>query len=156
MGLVIRYVHGDATDIEAGILAHIVNDQGGWGRGFVRALSARWPEPEADYRAWARRCDLTVPFQLGYVRLSRVRPDLYVAHMLAQRGYSTPSRPAVDYVSLQMCLRAVRRAHEFLALPVHMPRIGCGLGGGSWDQVEPLLREQLVRHGVPVTVYDWP
>ena len=32
------------------VIAHICNDGGGWGKGFVLAVSARWPEPEREYR----------------------------------------------------------------------------------------------------------
>ena len=37
---------------------------------------------------------------------------------------------------------------------VHMPRIGCGLAGGHWSRVEPLVMRRLVERGVAVTVYD--
>jgi hypothetical protein len=36
---------------------------------------------------------------------------------------------------------------------VHAPRIGCGLGGGKWDQVEPLIQKMLGE--VAVYVYDY-
>ncbi len=36
------------------MVAHVCNDIGGWGKGFVLAVSRRWPEPEAAYRAWHR------------------------------------------------------------------------------------------------------
>src|SRR4029077_8760714 len=32
----------------------VCNDAGGWGKGFVIAVSRRWPEPERRYRAWHR------------------------------------------------------------------------------------------------------
>lgn len=35
-----------------------------------------------------------------------------------------------------------------------MPRIGCGLAGGTWDRIEPLIAHRLVEQGIPVTVYD--
>jgi len=38
---------------------------------------------------------------------------------------------------------------------VHMPRIGCGLAGGRWDRIEPLIDTALCQRGVPVTVYDF-
>ncbi len=41
-----------------------------------------------------------------------------------------------------------------LGASVHMPRIGCGLAGGRWPRVEPLIVERLVRRGIEVTVYD--
>ena len=50
----IKYVIGDATrPIGEGtkLIIHISNDLGGWGRGFVLALSRRWDAPEKVYRA---------------------------------------------------------------------------------------------------------
>ncbi|GGN44191.1 hypothetical protein GCM10012285_26520 [Streptomyces kronopolitis] len=41
-----------------------------------------------------------------------------------------------------------------LGASVHMPRIGCGLAGGVWSRVEPLISVRLARGGIPVTVYD--
>lgn len=52
----ISYVIGDATDPprdRPGIIAHVCNDIGAWGKGFVLALSRRWKQPEQDFRAWA-------------------------------------------------------------------------------------------------------
>lgn len=37
---------------------------------------------------------------------------------------------------------------------VHMLRIGCGLAGGKWSRIEPLITERLVKRGIAVTVYD--
>jgi hypothetical protein len=37
-----------------------------------------------------------------------------------------------------------------------MPRIGCGLAGGKWEVVGKIVEEELLRSGVPVTVYDLP
>ena len=48
----INYTKGDATSpAERGnkIIAHVCNDLGGWGKGFVLAVSARWSEPEQHY-----------------------------------------------------------------------------------------------------------
>jgi hypothetical protein len=35
-----------------------------------------------------------------------------------------------------------------------MPRIGCGLSGGKWGRIEPLVAARLGERGVAVTVYD--
>ncbi|MDB5329368.1 MAG: hypothetical protein JWP03_519 [Phycisphaerales bacterium] len=53
----IHYLVGDATAPQGDgprIIAHVCNDLGRWGRGFVLALSKRWHEPEARFRAWHR------------------------------------------------------------------------------------------------------
>ncbi|MCT2277673.1 hypothetical protein M3G91_08560 [Micromonospora chalcea] len=49
---------------------------------------------------------------------------------------------------------AVADRAEELGASVHMPRIGCGLAGGSWQRIEPLIRQALSDRGIPVTVYD--
>tara|TARA_R110002111_G_scaffold227346_2_gene288919 strand:+ start:47395 stop:47511 length:117 start_codon:yes stop_codon:yes gene_type:complete len=36
-----------------------------------------------------------------------------------------------------------------------MPRIGCGLAGGKWDKVEPLIEQTLRTAGIDVYVYDY-
>ena len=73
------YLKGDATVPQAKgkkIIAHICNDRGKWGKGFVVALSKRWEEPEADYREWYKRGDA---FELGAVRFVNVEPTIWVA-----------------------------------------------------------------------------
>ena len=35
-----------------------------------------------------------------------------------------------------------------------MPRIGCGLAGGTWDKIEPLINESLVKNEIETYVYD--
>jgi hypothetical protein len=35
-----------------------------------------------------------------------------------------------------------------------MPRIGCGLAGGAWSRIEPLITARLTARSIPVTVYD--
>jgi len=50
----IQYVKGDATTPQGDghkIIVHVCNDLGKWGKGFVLAISKRWKEPEATYRA---------------------------------------------------------------------------------------------------------
>jgi hypothetical protein len=37
---------------------------------------------------------------------------------------------------------------------VHMPRIGCGLAGGKWEEVGQIVEQELVDRGVATTVYD--
>lgn len=148
---------GDATDPQGGgprAIAHVCNDAGGWGRGFVVALSRRWPEPEAAYRAWFR-AGAAGGFELGAVRLVQVEPDLWVANMIGQHGYRpTPGDPPVRYGAIVSALATLGDHALEVGASVHMPRIGCGLAGGTWDRIEPLITEHLAARGVAVTVYD--
>jgi len=150
-------IQGDATSPQAKgpkVIAHICNDIGGWGAGFVLAISRRWPEPERDYRAW-HRGRAGNDFGLGAVRLVQVRPDTWVANMVGQRGIKRGSNgPPIRYDAVDRCLTALAGHATRLAASVHLPRIGCGLAGGRWDRIEPLIITALCAQDIPVTVYD--
>ncbi|MER5636243.1 Appr-1-p processing protein [Kitasatospora sp. NPDC002227] len=153
----IRYVRGDATQPQAAgpkIIAHVCNDLGGWGKGFVLAMSRRWPEPEAAYRRWHRE-RAGNDFGLGALQLVQVERTVWVANLVGQRGIRTGSKGVpVRYEAIDAALaRLAPRALE-LEASVHLPRIGCGLAGGRWERVEPLLTDRLVSAGLSVTVYD--
>jgi O-acetyl-ADP-ribose deacetylase (regulator of RNase III) len=160
----ITYLRGDATDpsyVEGDkCIVHICNDVGAWGRGFVMALSARWKEPEARYRDWFKRG--SVPnvgeFKLGNVQFVHVqsmsrkgKTDVWVANMIAQHGIGG-SVPPIRYDALKECLTKV--ASEFPnGIVISMPRIGCGLAGGTWEKVGPIV-EETVGH-LDVFVFDF-
>ena len=150
-------IAGDATVPQAKgpkVIAHICNDMGGWGKGFVLAVSARWPEPEKAYRAW-HRARARNDFGLGAVQLIQVAPDKWVANMIGQHGTRTGSQgPPIRYPAVESCLAGLATHAEHLGASVHMPRIGCGLAGGTWARIEPLITAALSARDIPVTVYD--
>ena len=154
----IMYRKGDATaPVAEGdqIVCHICNDVGGWGKGFVVALSKRWPEPEAQYRAWCKAGE-SAGFRLGAIQLVDVEPKLSVANMVAQRGVRpSDGVPPIRYDALRECLAALAEHATSRNASVHMPRIGCGLAGGSWQEVEAIIQATLVVSAVPVHVYDF-
>lgn len=156
----IRYLQGDATCPQAEgpkIVAHICNDRGGWGKGFVLAVSRRWPEPEAAYRNWYRNRPED-DFGLGAIQLVQVEPDAWVANMVGQHGTKTTRSlgAPIRYGAVQQCLDRLAAQAAKLGASVHMPRIGCGLAGGRWEEIEPLIAALLIERGIPVTVYDMP
>lgn len=60
----------------------------------------------------------------------------------------------VRYEAIDASLGLLADKAVELGASVHMPRIGCGLAGGRWSRVEPLVAERVVRRGLAVTVYD--
>lgn len=148
----IHYQIGDATrpDAVPAVIVHVCNDVRAWGAGFVLALSRRWPQPEAVYRAAPR-------LELGEVQFVRVEPKIHVANMICQRGIGTDRR-RIDYHHLESCLAVVAdAAREATERPsIHMPRIGCGLAGGRWEEIEAIVNQTLVGNGLEVYVYDLP
>ena len=156
----IHYLKGDATSPQAKgikIIAHVSNDLGGWGKGFVVAISKRWPGPEREFRAW-HRARAANDFGLGATQFVQCEEYIWVANMIGQHGIrrkgDTGPQP-VRYDSIEQCLGDVAAKALELNASVHMPRIGCGLAGGKWDVIEPLITAQLSARDVEVWVYDF-
>jgi O-acetyl-ADP-ribose deacetylase (regulator of RNase III) len=152
----IEYVKGDATSPPGEgnkIIVHVCNDIGGWGRGFVTAISSKWKEPEENYRQWHSS---KINFDLGGVQFVRVEGNIWVANLIGQRDIksSKDGISPIRYEAISKGLNNVADKAKEIAGTVHMPRIGCGLAGGSWDKMEKIILEELVDKGIQVTVYD--
>lgn len=164
----ITYLTGDATiptrhPDERVLLAHVVNDQGVWGRGFVLALSKRDGRPEREYRHWQASAALDRRSILGHVRVVPYQPrtrydtNIWVANMCAQRGWrrGAGDPQALDEEALTQCLRDVARwVKNGEYTRVVMPRIGAGLGGASWSAIAKIIETELCEKDVHVTVYS--
>ncbi len=154
----INYIKGDVTNpvgTDNRFIIHICNDKGGWGKGFVLAVSAKSPEPERAYREWSKCKRNEVPFELGNIQKVKIEDSLWVVNMIAQGGYSPTykvTKRYVNYYALEQCLSKVARAAKIHSASIHMPRIGTSFGGGAWEEIEPIIQRTLKDH--PVTVYD--
>lgn len=153
----INYIRGDATNpTENGnkIIVHICNDIGGWGKGFVLAISKRWKEPELKYREWFKEQQ---NFALGQVQFVQVENDLWVANIIGQHKINKDENGNVPirYEAILLGLEKVGQFALDKIATVHMPRIGCGLAGGTWDKIEPLIKSTLTDKNISVTVYDF-
>lgn len=156
----IKYVKGDATaPLGEGpkVIANVCNDVGAWGRGFVLAITERWPHVERAYRRWFQ--DSPSTFKLGETRFVEVpHPGglTWVANMIGQHGiFDAGGAPPIRYDAIETCLASICKFAKFNAASVHMPRIGCGLAGGTWADIGPLVEKTLSQNDIAVTVYDY-
>lgn len=179
----IRYVNGDATCPQAKglkLVAHVCNDLGKMGSGFALAVSQRWPIARELYLRWyagdLKAVDYypkrgpknyfcwQAPFALGAVQFVQLDSEFIVCNMIAQHGVKGGSKgPPIRYGPLGECLSEVAREATRLRdsfsdriVSVHMPRIGCGLAGGNWGEVGPIVERVFgVADGVDAVVYDF-
>jgi O-acetyl-ADP-ribose deacetylase (regulator of RNase III) len=160
----INYLTGDATApvMRPAVICHVCNDKGDWGKGFVLALSRKWKEPEKEYRLWWLKWHRGLPlpstemgFGLGRTQFVRVEDDIMVANMVAQHGIGVKKGVIpLRYTALRECLTDLYGSVSQMpkAYTVHMPRIGCGLAGGDWDEVVGILEDVIT---VDTYVYDY-
>ena len=81
--------------------------------------------------------------------------DLWVANMVGQRGIQrSKGKSPIRYDAVEKCLDKVASFALDLGATVHMPRIGCVLAGGKWEEIEPIIIRQLCSKGIDVYVYD--
>jgi len=143
----IKYITGDATQpIGDGkkIIAHICNNEGKWGKGFVLAISNRWTLPEANYRALTK-------YTLGEVQYVDINDDLIVANMIAQNGVGFQNgKPPISYGALRICLAHVNNVAYKTNATIHAPMFGTGLSGGNWNIIEQIIKDVM---SVPITIY---
>lgn len=155
--MTINYLIGDATNpIGSGnkIIAHICNDLGAWGKGFVLAISKKWSQPEKYYKEFKNYKGLI----LGHTQLIPVQTGeennlIFVANMIAQHGLRNINNPIpLNYDALTACLTILSSQSEMLTASIHMPRIGCGLAGGNWNKIESIIQKTLFDK--EIYVYD--
>lgn len=154
-----QYLKGDATSPvgdDHRVIVHVCNDLGKWGKGFVLAISKRWSKPEQIYKDSFK----TEPKpSLGDVQFVQVDESLTVANIIGQHGIRSPrnkTAPApIRYAAVEKGLAAIATHALEIGASVHMPRIGCGLAGGNWDEIEPIIERTLIAKGISVFVYDF-
>lgn len=153
----LRFKTGDATTpVSAGhrMIIHVCNDIGKFGAGFSGAISRRWGKVRNEYYRWYKTQH---QFRLGNIQEVNVQSDTTIINMIAQKGVKkkTNKKDLMDYEALEECLNKVAKLAKEYGSSIHMPRIGCGLCGSSWNKIEPLINKILIEDGLNVTVYDF-
>ena len=151
------HVVGDALQPvkKPAIIAHVCNDVDKWGKGFVVPLGKAYPKAEQGFHAIppAER-------KVGYTQFVE-DGDVTVANMVAQRDVR-PSKagPPLRYDALHKCLAEVQVRALASGSTVHMPRIGVGLAGGSWDVVKSVIMSTMkvdtYVYTLPSEADKWP
>lgn len=142
---------GDLLSVTRGIIVHGCNCRGVMGSGVAAQIRTRWPDV---YRAYKFH-ESAVGLRLGDVNfvahtskdkltvrqhvhtLSEQLPtDVVVANAMTQQDFGRePARVYVSYDAISATFSRIALVARALRLPVHFPLIGCGLAGGSWDEV---------------------
>lgn len=144
--MTIQYIKGDATypiGPNNKLIIHICNNKNAWGKGFVLSISKRWSLPQIRYHRLQDK-------SLGTVQFVRVANDIVIANMIAQTLYE--DFPPIQYPAIEACLYKVAEFASKQSASIHMPRIGTGLAGSSWDIMLPIIEKCLSN--IDVFVYD--
>jgi Zn-dependent peptidase ImmA (M78 family)/O-acetyl-ADP-ribose deacetylase (regulator of RNase III) len=137
------------------IICQLVNDQARtWGGGVARSAAKKFPKAQESFSSWIT--SLPRSARLGNVHFETVSQSTTIASLVGQQGYGPSNTPRIRYMALAQGFEKVQEYASIHDASVHMPRIGEGQSGGSWETVAEIVRTVLVNNGIPVTVYELP
>ncbi len=154
----IRYVHGNALDPRGAgnrLVCQMVNDRARkWGGGIARRTAEKYPRAEQEFAKWI--VDQPLAERLGKAHFSSAIDGISIASLIAQEGFGKSHLPRIRYGALEESLKSVARYAQENGFSIHMPRIGTGTAGGTWEAIEEIIDECLVATGLTITIYDLP
>jgi O-acetyl-ADP-ribose deacetylase (regulator of RNase III) len=143
--MTLQYLTGDLFSSGAQTLGHGVNCRGRMGRGIATEFKARFPAMFKEYR---RRCH-SGELQPGEVYLEKGTTP-WVLNLATQ---ATTGGARLEYIEQCACWVADHHEREGI-VNLALPRLGSGLGGLEWSDVEGVLEQYLGGISLPVTVYQ--
>ena len=135
---------GNLLSVQRGIIVHGCNAQGAMGAGVARAVRSQYPLAYEVYREEYEKNGLKVGDITSAIvaRNAAGAPELIIVNAITQEHFGT-DRVQVDYAAMSHCFDKVAVLARETELEVHFPLIGCGLAGGSWEQVAPRIERAL-------------
>ncbi|MET9256658.1 macro domain-containing protein [Streptomyces sp. NPDC003717] len=137
------------ADVDA--LVNTVNTVGVMGKGIALQFKRAYPENFRDYKTSCDRGEVMVG-RMHVHKVEQVSHPRFIINFPTKRHWRAPSR-IEDIASGLVALRdeIVERGITSIAVPP----LGCGNGGLSWREVEPMIRQTLgTIPGVEVRVYE--
>lgn len=139
----ITYHDGNILDSGADIICHQVNCRGVMGGGLAKQIKERYPKV---YKEYKKLCDCEVIGNppLGCVQWVSLKENTVfpcVCNLFAQVDYGIDKRQT-EYWALRDCFDFLFEEcdENYPLCTIAIPsRIGCGLAGGDWDIVLPII-----------------
>jgi O-acetyl-ADP-ribose deacetylase (regulator of RNase III) len=152
MSIKINTLTGNLLHVKEGHIVHGCNAQGVMGSGVALAVKETYPQAYKDYSKHYDEGTLT----LGAAYPVEVDSNLIVWNAITQNLYGTNKR-MVSYDAIQTCFQDINDfifvSREIYTIPakVHIPYIGAGLGGGSWNIIKSIIEDTM---NYPVFVWS--
>ena len=149
----IHKVSGDILLVTTGAIAHGVAPNDDFHSGLALKLREQWPALYKDFRHYLHQQhpepgELWMWGTTGGLRIV----NLFTQEPAPQSG-GHPGKATVENVNHS--LRALHKLAVKEKFPsLALPRLATGVGGLSWDVVEPLIERHLGDLPIPVVVYE--
>lgn len=155
----IVYLQKDISTVERGVVAQGVNTQAVMGSGVAKVLRYKYPTIFNPYAVMCSAYKTNPANLLGQVCFVDVglevipNTELIIANCFTQEFYGRDGKAYADAEAVKTSLDTAMGLAAGMALPLFMPKIGCGLGGLSWEsEVEPVVQKLADKYGMVVHV----
>lgn len=142
---------GDLLDApEEQIVAHGCNTVGAFGAGVAGQIARRLPDVARMYKEAA-------PHQLGAAQLT-YDGGRWVFNLMTQRLPGANARLSAITTAFTNMAEKIHRRDDLPRI-VAIPRIGCGIGGLTWQEVEPAIVNGVLDSSInhlTIVVYNLP
>lgn len=139
----IEYVEGDIFNSPAQVLVNTVNTVGVMGKGLALSFKKRYPKMFDLYR---KACEKH-QFNIGKLMLYYA-PDHWILLFPTKANWRNPSK--IEYLE-EGLKKFVNTYAEKGITSIAFPKLGCGNGELSWDDVKPVMERYL--KSLPITIY---
>lgn len=143
----VKIIDGDLFNTNAKYICHQVNCRGKMGSGVAAQVRNRYPEVCIQYM---ELCGVHRQkwWLLGRTQFVPCPDGKTIVNMFAQDRYGYDSEVYTNYEAFESCLEEIAAfvpKDAVIAMPY---KIGCGLGGGNWDNILKLIMQVLSGHTV--------
>jgi len=144
-------VNEDIFNCVEDIIVHQTNCMGVMGSGIAKQVKEKYPDVFKGYYQYCKTS--TVEEILGTALICECSDGHYIANAFGQANYGK-DKQHTDYEALKHALIEIKDFAVEKNLSVAIPeKIGCGLGGGDWDIVFPMIQE--IFDGIPCKLYSY-
>lgn len=129
------------------VIMHGCNMQGVMGSGVAKEFKSRYPHAFEKYKQ-----DINLGMSLGGWSIAKTgthRREIYLISAITQKFYGTDGKQYASYEAIENVMMHVLNHVDVVV----MPKIGCGLGGCKWENVEAIINKWLPE-GKTVYVYS--
>ena len=154
------YVKGDLMTVERGVIVQGCNAQGVQGSGVAKVIRAKYPDVYQNYKTDLDFGNLDmgdISWTWYYVGQEEHTKSLAIASAITQEFYGSDGARYVSYDAIDTAMDTVFEIAKLHDLPVSMPKICAGLGGGDWSIIEAIIKSAAKNNNFPedrITVYE--
>ncbi len=155
--MTIEFKTGNILNAEENMICQSVNHRETMGGGLALQIRKRWPNIYKEY------CEFSRLYTFEQIRITGIYhcfftneyPMECIINIFGQDGFGNDKR-YTDYISLENSFKYLHAnlknmGNKSLGIPSF---IGCGLGGGDWDNVVyPMIVEIFGKSEVKVVIY---